>query len=113
MTGNSLDMIELANALKQAGFSQSNKISILGFDACLMNMLEVAYEMSPYVQHIVGSQELEPGLGWPYTLDLNTLNTVDIETKIIIKELVDNYRNFYNQEPYMNCPTIGLLPNLH
>jgi len=46
-TGNNLDMIELSDALQEAGFSDSNKkIGVLGFDACLMNMLEVTYKMS-------------------------------------------------------------------
>jgi hypothetical protein len=51
--GNSMDMIELAGALKNAGLSEANKIAILGFDACLMNMLEVSYEMLPYAEFII------------------------------------------------------------
>jgi hypothetical protein len=63
MTGNALDMIELHNALRKAGFTNSKKISVLGFDACLMNLVEVAYEMSTHAKYLVGSEELEPGDG--------------------------------------------------
>jgi hypothetical protein len=43
-----------------------HKVDIYGSDACLMGMAEVANEMSDYVDYFVGSQELEPGSGWPY-----------------------------------------------
>jgi hypothetical protein len=29
--------------------------------------------MSNYAKYIVGSEELEPGKGWPYTLDVDSL----------------------------------------
>jgi hypothetical protein len=72
MTRNSVDMVELGKALRESGFYGSIKIEVLGFDACLMNMLEVAYEMSSYAKFIVGSEELEPGKGWPYTFDVES-----------------------------------------
>ena len=40
--GSSLDMPEIENAFSRSGIGENNKISILGFDACLMNMLEIA-----------------------------------------------------------------------
>ena len=42
------------------------EIDLLGFDACLMNMLEVALSTPGTARFIVGSEELEPGDGWPY-----------------------------------------------
>jgi hypothetical protein len=41
-------------------------IDIYGSDACLMAMAEVASEMKDSVSYFVGSQDLEPGYGWPY-----------------------------------------------
>jgi len=43
-----------------------DKLAVLGFDACLMNMLEVAYQVKDVTEYAVGSQETEPGEGWPY-----------------------------------------------
>ena len=100
-TGNNLDMIELSDALEEAGFSDSSKkIGVLGFDACLMNMLEVAYEMSKHAKLLVGSEELEPGLGWPYTLDLKSLNSIGVDSVKLAKDLVKNYHQFYSRSPY-------------
>jgi hypothetical protein len=41
-------------------------IDLIGFDACLMAMIEVAYELRNYGEVMVGSEELEPVAGWAY-----------------------------------------------
>jgi hypothetical protein len=66
--GDALTMAELRWALERAGFGKGKlgKLSILGFDACLMNMIEVAYEFTGITDYVVGSQQTEPGDGWPY-----------------------------------------------
>jgi len=43
-------------------------IDILAFDACLMQMIEVSYEVRENVRYMVASEETEPGDGWPYEL---------------------------------------------
>jgi hypothetical protein len=102
MTRNSVDMVELAKALKNAGFSGPNKIDILGFDAGLMNMLEVDYQMLDFAKFVVGSEELEPGKGWPYTMDLDHLNGSKLTSGELVKKFVQNYGAFYNQESERN-----------
>jgi hypothetical protein len=42
------------------------KIDIVGFDACLMGMWEVAKASAPYAHYLVASEETEPAIGWPY-----------------------------------------------
>jgi hypothetical protein len=64
--GSSLDMPEIEDAFTRAGIGPGNKIAVLGFDACLMNMLEIAHHFKDQVEFIVGSQQTEPGEGWPY-----------------------------------------------
>ncbi|MBI2525262.1 MAG: hypothetical protein HYV93_04700 [Candidatus Rokubacteria bacterium] len=34
-------------------------------DACLMTMIEVAYQLRDHAQILMGSEEIEPGAGWP------------------------------------------------
>lgn len=41
-------------------------IDILGFDACLMAMAEVVGEVMDSVRYVAGSEQTEPGAGWPY-----------------------------------------------
>jgi len=73
--GSSLDMNELQRTLRRAGLGTRNKLGILGFDACLMNMLEIAYQLRNETEFIVGSQQTEPGDGWPYDKVLAAVNT--------------------------------------
>jgi hypothetical protein len=46
-------------------------VDIYGSDACLMQMMEVAGEMKNSVNYLVGSEETEPGEGWPYEPFMN------------------------------------------
>jgi hypothetical protein len=50
-------------------------IDIIATDACLMNMLEVAYEWRNCADYLVGSEDETPGEGFPYQLLLSTLNS--------------------------------------
>lgn len=42
------------------------RVDLIGFDACLMNAVEIAYQLRGLARFMVGSQENEPGIGWPY-----------------------------------------------
>jgi Clostripain family len=82
----------LADVVKQTG----RRIDILGFDACLMNMVEVAYQLKDSVDYIVGSEETEPGDGWPYEAQVRALATApDAAAKDVAPELVRNYLDSY------------------
>ena len=39
---------------------------LVGFDACLMGQLEVMSAIAPHARFGVGSEEMEPGVGWAY-----------------------------------------------
>lgn len=45
---------------------KTDTIDILGFDSCLMSMVEVCYELHNNAKLLVGSQGSEANLGWPY-----------------------------------------------
>jgi hypothetical protein len=67
-----LDNQELRDGVFKA-LPAGRKLDILGCDACLMNMLEIAYEMKDTATFMVGSEETEPGAGWPYAAILKGL----------------------------------------
>ncbi len=61
--GDPLNMQEVRTALASA----DAEMDLIGFDACLMGMIEVAYELRNSGAGImVGSEASEPGGGWPY-----------------------------------------------
>ncbi|MCC6278890.1 MAG: hypothetical protein IT289_13335 [Oligoflexia bacterium] len=73
-TGSSIDTKELAQVMRESAKVMGQKVDIYGSDACLMAMAEIATEMMDSVQVFLGSQELEPGDGWPYDVLLNEWN---------------------------------------
>ncbi len=65
-SGDCLDNRELKQVVAHAHRVLGRPLDIVGMDACLMTMLEVAYQLRDHARILVGSQELEPGAGWPY-----------------------------------------------
>ena len=64
--GDCLYMSEVRSALATIE-STRTQIDLVGFDACLMGMIEVAFEIRDCADVMVGSEETEPWDGWPYT----------------------------------------------
>ncbi|MCX5839359.1 MAG: clostripain-related cysteine peptidase [Deltaproteobacteria bacterium] len=71
--GDALDNSELRIVLAGICALLGRKIDLLGMDACLMNMVEVAYQLRESVNVIVGSEIEEPFDGWPYAEILTRL----------------------------------------
>ncbi len=65
-TGHSISTEQLGLAMAEIKQHIGRNIDIYGSDACLMQMLEVAGEMKNSVNYFVGSEDTEPGEGWPY-----------------------------------------------
>lgn len=61
-----LDNTELGNVVATVVKNTGRPIDVIGFDACLMNMVEIGYQLRDSASYIVGSEETEPGNGWPY-----------------------------------------------
>jgi Clostripain family len=68
-----LDNVEMKRVLARASQFLGGKIAVVGMDACLMSMVEVAYQIRDTATVMVGSQEVEPGEGWPYDTILRAL----------------------------------------
>jgi len=92
-----LDNLEVKRVLSAASRSLKRKIDILGMDACLMSMAEVSYQLRGSVDFTVGSEEVEPGDGWPYHTILRDLvrrpeMTPRDLSAIIVKRYLESYR---------------------
>jgi hypothetical protein len=91
-SGNNITTEELGTAMAEAAKILGQKVDIYGSDACLMNMAEVAAEMSDSVDVMVGSEEVEPGDGWEYSMFLQPLAEKPTMTaKELAKVMVDQY----------------------
>ena len=92
-----LDNIELKRVLADVRRVLKQKIDVLGFDACLMSMVEVAYQLRDSVGLICGSEEEEPNEGWPYDTILGALAAKPSMTppelaKLIVARYLASYR---------------------
>ena len=91
-----LDNIELKKVFEDLGV----KIDIIGFDACLMAMMEVAYQLRDYTEFVVGSEELEPGNGWNYRAIIQYLiQNPSASNEAVSKMLVESFMNSYLNQP--------------
>ena len=60
-----LTLPELSAALRDSPFS-TEKLSWIGFDACLMASVETACAVAPYAEYMIASQEPETNGSWNY-----------------------------------------------
>jgi hypothetical protein len=72
-SGDCLDNRELQRVLGSAHELLGRPVDLVGMDACLMTMIEVAYQIRTHARVLVGSEEVEPGDGWPYAEVLSDL----------------------------------------
>lgn len=92
-----LDNQELHKALL-AALPDGKKIDILGCDACLMNMLEIGYEMKDTASYMVGSEETEPAAGWPYADILQALTkNPQMSPQDLAQTIAQDYGQWYQQ----------------
>jgi len=78
-----LDMKEYKAVLSNITNQGKNKIDLVAFDICVTASIEVAYQLSPYVRYMVGTEEHDFGineyadegysLGWNYSAFLMKL----------------------------------------
>jgi hypothetical protein len=93
-SGNSISVAQgqYASALKTIAATIGHPIDVVGFDACLMGMWEIANASAPYANVLIGSEETEPGAGWEYTGSLAPLIAKPTMTGIELgNAIVDAY----------------------
>ena len=95
--------IQLGSILREFSRQIGRRIDILGFDACLMAMAEICYEVRESVCLVVGSDEEVPKQSWPYSLilhDLARFPGMDANTlaTLIVSRYVEKYDGPGNSE---------------
>jgi hypothetical protein len=93
-TGHRLFNSDISDALRKAMDGQA--IDLLGFDACLMSMIETGYQMRNVAQSMVASEELESGLGWNYSTLLRALEAPGADLDSTVKSLKATFAQEYS-----------------
>lgn len=100
-TGHSISTAQLGQAMGEVSKFIGHKVDLYASDACLMAMPEVANEMVDSVEVFGGSEEVEPGAGWPYQAVLRrwagkpTATAAEVG-KILAEEYVSSYNGGTN-----------------
>lgn len=117
--GDKLYMREVQDALTSAKQNLQDrgtlsvKLDIVGFDACLMGMVETAYALRDVTNYMVGSEELEPGNGWPYDNILGSLTTTPMMTPAqLANQIVTDYGASYGSGVTQSAVDISQLSPL-
>lgn len=93
-----LDNQEMKGVLDDTAKLLGRKLDILGMDACLMSMAEIGFQIRDTTAYTVGSEQTEPGEGWPYDTILGALaknpamKPPDLSALIVAKYL-DSYKD--------------------
>jgi hypothetical protein len=76
---NEMSLLSLGKALEFVK-NQGVNFEVIAFDACLMAMAEVVYQISPYTKYVIASETAALGRGWNYKDFLTKLSSLDGES---------------------------------
>lgn len=68
-----LDFSELADVLDRIQRDRGRRLNVVGFDACDLATIEIAYQFYPYADYMLASEIGIPIPGWPYDRVLERL----------------------------------------
>lgn len=96
-TGNYLSNRKMEIALQTIcqNYLGGKKFGIIGFDACLMSMIEVSSFIKKYAHVMVSSEEVELGMGWKYDELLFPFLTDKLDTFTFARHIVAAYEKTY------------------
>ncbi|MCI0620094.1 MAG: clostripain-related cysteine peptidase [Acidobacteria bacterium] len=109
----SLTLVELRKAFEIRGQgADEESIHIVGFNSCLMGMIEVCRQLSGAVQIAIGSEGLTPNTSWPYHTILGVLKrnydrNFEMDPRSFAEMIVEEYAKYYSKE-YERNPKKGI-----
>lgn len=96
-SGGEMHLKDLNPALAIANRNLGKKVDIFGFDTCLMQHVETAYQMKGQANILVASEQLEPGDGWDYEHYIGALaKNPGMSPTELATVMVDTYKASYS-----------------
>ena len=103
---------EVTEALKGAfkNTGRKEKIEWIGYDACLMQVQDLAESNSDYFNYMIGAQESEAGEGWEYNTWIDNVFAGD-NTETVLKAICDGFIDSYDRhyKGYDNDQTLSAI----
>lgn len=108
-SGRSLDGKELGIIAKKISQLIGKKVDFIGFDCCLMGCIEIASEMTEFVDYLIFSEQTEPSRGWPYSsISTLFLNSYIEQQNPKLEDILYSVPEIYIEE----CKNLGFLDGL-
>ncbi|MDD2804266.1 MAG: clostripain-related cysteine peptidase [Elusimicrobiales bacterium] len=89
-SGHHIAPAELAAAIKAGG-----GVNVYASDACLMQTVEVVYDLKDSAEYVVGSQETTPGSGYNYEVFLKALQAAPSDSFTAAQAIMKGFSEFY------------------
>jgi len=100
----------LRNALQGASDALSGDVhfDIISFDTCSMGMVEVFYQVSPFADIAVGSQDEQPWYGYNYEF-VSMMNSTEPARPVeIAAAMIEGFKETYPNEGYGTIVSVDL-----
>jgi len=115
----SLTLSEMQEAFEASPFQEENKLSFIGFDACLMASAELACLVGDYAHYLISSQEVEPAFGWNYSFlgsfeDADTLSLADTLTASYLASCEEYFaeKGYSDKDTTISCVDLSYAKDL-
>lgn len=98
---------QIQETLKNA-LGNGPKLDVIGFDACLMGSIEIAYGMREIANYLIASEDLVPNCGWTYEEPLKKLTRSKglMEPKEFATSFVRAYSSRFRKGPYYSTLSV-------
>jgi len=104
---------DYARALRAITAARGERLEMVGFDACLMGMWEVAEATRPFARYLVASEETIPAEGWTYDGFLLPLTaTPTLTATQLAHYVIDSYADESSYNATMSLIDLDTLDNL-
>lgn len=101
---------EYAGAVAAAVQAAGRRFDLLGFDACLMGMWEVAHATEPLAELFVASEETIPSTGWSYDAFLAPLVAEPSRTAVDLGiDIVETYHDEMDANSTLSLVDLGAM----
>ncbi len=110
-SGNHMRTSQVRVALENAGYNESNKLTVFGMDACLMGNIEESYEYRNLVEYFVVSPETEPGDGWEFDYWLPNITDSSLAEEVVY-QIVLSYKQKYSPSETLTAVNLSKMEDL-
>lgn len=111
-TSNCLSLNDLTKAFGAlyTPSAQNPPFEMIGFDACLMATYDTINSLDGFARYVTASEELEPALGWNYTVWLDALaNNTAMSGARLGKEICDSYISACKEHDVADTATLSVI----